>query len=67
MALQRQEHERTDKPARQGWSLRNYMALFMVVLLGVAVVAAFAVRTIAEADAQQNAVADANFAADTAS
>ncbi len=64
--LQRDERERRDKPARQGWSLRNYMALFMVVLLGVAVLAAFAVRSMAEMDAQQNAVADANFAARTA-
>jgi PAS domain S-box-containing protein len=66
MALQRHERERRVEPGRQGWSLRNYMALFMVVLLGVAGLAAFAVRNMAEMDAQQNAVADANFAAQTA-
>ena len=66
MALQRSERERRVEPGRQSWSLRNYMALFMVVLLGVAGLAAFAVRNMAEIDAQQNAVADANFAAQTA-
>ncbi|HAC44600.1 MAG TPA: hypothetical protein DCF65_00895 [Chloroflexi bacterium] len=66
MALQRQERERRAKPTRRGWSLRNYMALFMVVLLGVAGIAAFAVRNMAEMDAEQTAVADANFAAQTA-
>jgi PAS domain S-box-containing protein len=66
MAHQRDERERREKPARQGWSLRNYMALFMVVLLGVAGLAAFAVRSMAEMDAQQTAVADATFAAQTA-
>jgi PAS domain S-box-containing protein len=65
MALQRHERERRDKPRPQGWSLRNYMALFMVVLLGVAGLAAFAVRNMAEMDAQQAAVADASFAAQT--
>jgi two-component system cell cycle sensor histidine kinase/response regulator CckA len=66
MALQRHEHERREKPGRQGWSLRNYMAMFMFVLLAVAGVAAFAVRNMAEMDAQQTAVTDANFAAQTA-
>ena len=66
MGLQRHERERRVEPGRQSWSLRNYMALFMVVLLGVAGLAAFAVRNMAEIDAQQNAVADANFAAQTA-
>jgi PAS domain S-box-containing protein len=66
MALQRDERERSDKPARHGWSLRNYMALFMIVLLGVAGVAAFAVRSIAETDAEHAAVADATFGAQTA-
>src|SRR5260370_37678469 len=66
MALQRHEREGRDKPARQGWSPRNSRALFMVVLLGVDGLAAFAVRSMAEMDAQQNAVADANFAAQTA-
>src|SRR5258708_28001027 len=66
MTLQRDARERRDKPGRKGWCLRNYRALFMVVLLGVAVLAAFAVRSMAEMDAQQNAEADANFAAQTA-
>ncbi|MEA2655935.1 MAG: two-component system, cell cycle sensor histidine kinase and response regulator CckA, partial [Chloroflexota bacterium] len=47
----------------RGWSLRNYMALFMVVLLAVAAVAAFSVRYLSEQDARQAALADANFAA----
>ena len=42
------------------------MALFMVVLLAVAAAAAFAVRSIAEQDARQSAVGDANFAAERA-
>src|SRR5229473_4108220 len=66
MALQRDERERREKPGRQGWSLRNYMALFMIVLLSVAGLAAFAVRSMAETDAEHAAVADANFAAQTA-
>jgi PAS domain S-box-containing protein len=42
------------------------MALFMGVLLAVAVVAAFAVRTMAEMDAGQSASADAKYAAQRA-
>lgn len=48
---------------RRGWSLRSYMALFMVALLAVAAVAAFSVRFMFEQDARQAAEADANFAA----
>jgi hypothetical protein len=39
------------------------MVLFMVVLLAVAAMAAVAVRSMAEQDARQSAVADANLAA----
>ena len=66
IALHRDERERREQPARQGWSLRNYMALFMVVLLGVAGLAAFAVRSMAEMDARQSAGADASFASQRA-
>jgi two-component system cell cycle sensor histidine kinase/response regulator CckA len=62
----RQDREGAIKSGAPGWSLRNYMALFMVVLLAVAAVAAFSVRTMSEQDARQAAVADANFAADRA-
>ena len=51
------------RPDARGWSLRNYMALFMVVLLAVAAVAAFSVRYMSEQDARQAGLADANFAA----
>ena len=43
------------------------MALFIVALLGVAFMAAVAVRGMAEGDARQSAVDDANFAAQAAS
>ncbi len=66
MALQRHERERRDKPTRRGWSLRNYMALFIVVLLGVAGIADFAFRNMAEMDARQSASADASYAAQRA-
>jgi PAS domain S-box-containing protein len=52
---------------RSGWSLRQYMALFMVALIAVAAVAALSVRSMSEEDARQTAVADANFAAGAAS
>src|SRR6266852_3577561 len=64
-----QPHERDLRrgpPRRPGWSLRNYMALFMAVLLGVAALAAFAVRSMAEMDARQSAGADASFASERA-
>jgi PAS domain S-box-containing protein len=48
---------------RRGWSLRKYMALFMVVLLAVAAAAAFSVRFMSEQDARQAALEDTNFAA----
>ena len=51
------------RPDRRSWSLRNYIALFMVVLLAVAAVAAFAERFMSEQDARQDALADTNFAA----
>ena len=51
------------RPDHRGWSLRDYMALFMVVLLAVAAVAAFSARFMSEQDARQAAVADSNFAA----
>src|ERR1700694_5910176 len=47
----------------RGWSLRRYMAGFMVVLLVVAALAALAVRIPTEQDARQAAQADVNFAA----
>ena len=50
----------------QGWSLRNYMALFMVVLLAAAALAAVSVRYMAEQDARAATLADANFAAEKA-
>ncbi|HEX9098081.1 MAG TPA: ATP-binding protein [Candidatus Dormibacteraeota bacterium] len=67
MVVQQRERElRRGPPRRPDWSLRNYMALFMAVLFIVAILAAFAVRSMAEQDAVQAAVADANFAAQTA-
>ena len=51
------------RPDSRGWSLRNYMALFMVVLLAVAAAAAFSVRFMSEQDARQAALEDTNFAA----
>jgi PAS domain S-box-containing protein len=60
--LQRQG-EGDIRPDGRGWSLRNYMALFMVVLLAVAAVAAFSVRYMSGQDARTAALADANFAA----
>jgi hypothetical protein len=63
MVVQQRARDRRERPHRQGWSLRNYMALFMAVLLAVAAIAAFAVRSMAEQDARQSADADANFAA----
>ncbi len=67
MVVQQRDRElRRGPPRRAGWSLRNYMALFMAVLLGVAALAAFAVRTMAEMDARQSASADASFAAQRA-
>ncbi len=50
-------------PRSRGWSVRRYMVLFMVVLIAVAAIAGVAVRTLAEQDARQSAVTDANFAA----
>src|SRR6266852_73642 len=64
-----QPHERDLRrgpPRRPGWSLRNYMALFMAALLGVAALAAFGVRSMAEIDARQSASADASFASQRA-
>jgi PAS domain S-box-containing protein len=61
------EHKDEQPGHRPSWSLRNYMALFMAVLLAVAGLAAFAVRAMSESDARQAAVADANYAARAAS
>jgi PAS domain S-box-containing protein len=67
MVVQQRERElRRGPPRRPGWSLRNYIALFMAVLLGVAGLAAFAVRSMAETDARQSASADASFASQRA-
>lgn len=52
--------------ARAGWSLRNYMALFMAVLLAVAAIAALAVRGLLEEDARQSAGTDTSFASQRA-
>jgi PAS domain S-box-containing protein len=60
------EREHRDRPYHPGWSLRHYMALFMVVLLAVAAVAALGVRSLAEQDALKSGQADANFAAQRA-
>src|SRR5712671_1330566 len=62
----RRQREGEIRPDRRGWSLRNYMALFMVVLLAVAAVAAFSVRYMSDQDARQAAIADADFAAGAA-
>ncbi len=48
---------------RRGWSLRQYMAGFMGVLLVVAALAELAVHSLTEQDARQAAQADATFAA----
>jgi PAS domain S-box-containing protein len=67
MVVQQRERElRRGPPRRPGWSLRNYMALFMGVLLAVAVVAGFAVRALGDMDARQSASADARYAAQRA-
>ena len=63
MEMQRRERAPKATPERRGWSLRNYMALFIVALLGVAFGAEVAFRGMAEADARQTAEADANFSA----
>ncbi len=67
MAIHRREGELTGVLDRGRWSLRQYMALFMVALLAVATVAALSVRGMSEMDARQAAFADSNFAAGTAS
>src|SRR5258708_8002146 len=48
---------------RRGWSLRQYMAGFMGVLLVVAALAELAVHSLTEQDARQAAQDDAPFAA----
>ena len=63
MGVQVRERRPSGGPRRRGWSVRRYMALFMVVLLAVAAMAAVAVRYMAEQDARQSALADANFGA----
>jgi PAS domain S-box-containing protein len=54
------------RPEHRDWSLRSYMALFMVVLLAVAALAAFSVRYMSDQDARRAAIADADFAAGAA-
>src|SRR5579864_3299064 len=66
MAMQRRQRRHLRVPNGRGWSLRQYVALFIAVLLGVAAVAAFAVRAMAEQDARQSAEADSTFAAQRA-
>lgn len=66
MTVQRREHELSGPPDRRGWSLRRYMAFFMVVLVAVAATAAIAVRIQTDQVARQSAVADASFAAQKA-
>jgi PAS domain S-box-containing protein len=66
MALQRRQRRITSGSDRRSWSLRQYVALFIAVLLIVAGVAAFAVRTVSEQDARQSAVADTTFASQKA-
>ncbi|MDQ2942046.1 MAG: ATP-binding protein [Candidatus Dormibacteraeota bacterium] len=64
--VQRRERGQVGETApHPGWSLRRYMAVFMAVLLAVAVGAALAVRGMTTQDAQQAADGDANFAART--
>src|SRR5260370_31007520 len=67
MVVEQRERELRRGPRRSagGW-VRNYIALFMAVLLGVAGRAAFAVRSMAESDARQSASADASFASQRA-
>jgi PAS domain S-box-containing protein len=66
MAQHGREGEIRVTTGRQGWSLRNYMALAVLALVLVAVSAALYVRVQAEQDARQAASADANFAAQKA-
>jgi len=63
MALQRRQRRIVRLPKGRGWSLRQYVSLFIAVLLGVAALAAIAVRAMGEQDARQSAQADATFAA----
>jgi PAS domain S-box-containing protein len=63
MARQPDGYATRKAAGRGGWSLRHYMAMFMVVLLVVAAGAALVVRSMAEQDARQSAWGDANFAA----
>lgn len=62
MALQRRQRRAAGAPERGGWSLRQYVALFIAVLLVMVAVAALAVRAMSEQDARQSARADATFA-----
>jgi PAS domain S-box-containing protein len=63
MGVQVRERRPSGGPRRRGWSVRRYMVLFMVVLLAVAAMTAVTVRFMAEQDARQSALADANFGA----
>src|ERR1700682_1681252 len=66
MALQVRADPREQPSRGMGWSLRRYMAAFMIVLVLVAAIAAYAVRNMAEMDASQAAERDATFAAQAA-
>ncbi len=62
MALQLHADPRKQATSSKGWSLRRYMAVFMAVLIAVAVGAALTVRAMGERDAGQAAQGDADFA-----
>src|SRR5260370_5668686 len=67
MVVQQRDRElRRGPPRRPGRSCTSDMALFMCVLLTVAVLAGCAVRWMAEGDARQSAGADASFASQRA-
>src|ERR1700736_4648079 len=62
MALQKRKRWTRTAADRRGWSLRQYVALFIGALVVVAGVAALTVRGMAEQDARQSAIGDANYA-----
>ncbi len=66
MALRRRHRGPKTVADRKGWSLRQYVGLFIAALVAVAGVAALTVRGMAEQDARQSAIGDANYAAGVA-